>query len=66
MKTISLSHTAQKKMNNILAQRYVSQASYLKAYSLYVEMNKLRIEEGHPILTMPNLEKRIQTINSNK
>lgn len=66
MKTISQSHKIQKKMNNILAQRNISKIEYLKAFSYYTEMNRMRIEEGHNILTMPNLEKRIQEITSNK
>ncbi|OBS12776.1 hypothetical protein ATE49_15555 [Elizabethkingia miricola] len=62
MKTISRSHAVQKKMNNILAQRHISQASYQKAYTYYVEMNKLREDEGLSVLTMPNLEKRVKSI----
>ena len=45
----------QKQMNAALANK-----SYKKAYSLFVYMNELRLEEGLEFLTMPNLQSRFE------
>jgi|688.fasta_scaffold893114_2 hypothetical protein len=43
----------QKTMNKALAN-----GSYKKAYKCFLKMTELRAEEGLPILTMPNLQKK--------
>ena len=47
----------QKEMNNILASR---KPNFKKAYDKFTLMNELRLSEGLPYFTMPNLQKRFE------